>query len=115
VSAKPVAATTGVTLKLNIATNDLALKQQDEHWVDRLDIFLIKRDDNGLHAQVSGQTLSLAFKPATYQKLLQEGIPFDQFVERKQDTGFLRIVVVDENSGRMGSVTVPAAVLQGKN
>jgi hypothetical protein len=54
-------------------------------------------------------------KQATYAKLLQEGIPFDQFVEKKQDTGSVRIVVVDENSGRMGSVTIPAAALRGKS
>jgi hypothetical protein len=51
---------------------------------------------------------------ATYQKLLKEGIPFDQPVEKTQDLGSVRIVVVDENSGRMGSVTVPAEALQGK-
>jgi len=27
----------------------------------------------------------------------------------------VRILVVDENSGRMGSVTLPAAILQGKS
>jgi len=115
VSANPVAASEGATLKLNIATNDLALKQQAEHWVDKLDVFLIQRDDEGLHARITGQTLTLTLKQATYAKLLQEGIPFDQFVEKKQDTGSVRIVVVDENSGRMGSVTIPAAALRGKS
>jgi len=115
VSANPVAASEGAKLKLNIATNDLALKQQAEHWVDKLDVFLIQRDDEGLHARITGQTLTLTLKQATYAKLLQEGIPFDQFVEKKQDTGSVRIVVVDENSGRMGSVTIPAAALRGKS
>ncbi|MGA2166732.1 MAG: VWA domain-containing protein [Terracidiphilus sp.] len=112
VSANPIAASQGATLKLNIATSDLALKQQAERWVDKLDIFLIQRDDEGLQARVTGQTLSLTLKPATYAKLLQEGIPFDQYVEKQPETGSLRIVVVDENSGRMGSVTVPSAVLK---
>ena len=115
ISANPLAASQGATLKLNIATNDIALKQQDERWVDKLDIFLIQRDDEGLHARVTGQTLSLTLKPATYAKLIQDGIPFDQFIEKKQNAGSVRIVVVDENSGRMGSVTVPSAVLKGKS
>jgi hypothetical protein len=115
VSAQAVPASTGTTLKLNIATNDLALKQQGERWMDKLDIFLVQRDDEGLHAGVTGQTLGLALKPVTYQRALGEGIPFDQLVARKQDSGTVRIVVVDENSGRMGSVTVPATVLQGKH
>ena len=115
VSANPIAASQGGTLRLNIATNDLALKQQDERWVDKLDIFLAQRDDQGLHARITGQTLTLTLKDATYEKLLQDGIPFDQFIEKKQNTGSVRIVVVDENSGRMGSVTVPATVLRGKS
>lgn len=115
VSANPIAASQGATLRLNIATNDLALKQQDERWVDKLDVFLIQRDDEGLHARVTGQTLRLMLNPATYAKLQQEGIPFDQFIEKTQGTSSVRIVVVDENSGRMGSVTIPALALQGKS
>jgi hypothetical protein len=115
VSANPIAASQGATLRLNIATNDLALKQQDERWVDKLDVFLIQRDDEGLHARVTGQTLRLMLNPSTYAKLQQEGIPFDQFIEKTQGTSSVRIVVVDENSGRMGSVTIPALALQGKS
>jgi hypothetical protein len=115
VSANPVAASTGVMLKLNIATNDLALKQQGERWMDKLDIFLVQRDDDGLHVRVTGQTLSLTLKIGTYERLLQDGTPFNQTVSSKQDSGVVRIVVVDENSGRMGSVTIPVAVLQGKS
>ena len=114
VTANPVAVSVGATLKLNITTNDLALKQQGDRWVDKLDIFLVQRDDEALDAQITGQTLSLMLKSATYERLLQEDIQFDQIVHRKQDTGSVRIVVVDENSGRMGSVTVPAAALQVK-
>jgi VWFA-related protein len=114
VTANPVAASQGDTLRLKIAAHDLALKQQNQHWVDKLDIFLIQRDDEGLHARVTGQTLSLSLKPDTYEKLLVEGIPFDQFIAKKQDAGSVRIVVVDENSGRMGSVTIPVSALPGK-
>ena len=112
VSAQAVPVSTGTNLKLNIATNDLALRQQGDRWMDKLDIFLVQRDDDGLHARVTGQTLGLALKPVTYQRALEEGIPFDQLVARKEDAGTIRIVVVDENSGRMGSATAPATVLK---
>jgi VWFA-related protein len=114
VSANPVTASAGTTLKLSIATNDLAMKQQDDRWVDKLDIFVVQRDDAALDAQITGQTLSLTLKPATYERLLQEGIQFDQMLPSKQDTRSVRIVVVDETSGRIGSVTLPASALQGK-
>jgi VWFA-related protein len=114
VSAKAVSTSTGTALKLNIEANDVELRQQGDRWMDRLDVFLIQRDEEGLHAQVTGQTLSLKLKPATYAKLVQEGIPFDEALKGKQNSGAVRVIVVDENSGRMGSVTVPASVLQGK-
>jgi len=106
-----VPASKGTTLKLNIATNDLALKQQGEHWMDKLDIFLVRRDDEG-HARITGQTLRLTLKSSTYARLFQEGVPFDQFIEAPQNIASVRIIVVDENSGSIGSITVPASALK---
>jgi VWFA-related protein len=115
VSAQAVPTSTGTTLKLNIATNDLALKQQDDRLMDKLDIFLAQRDDDGLHARVTGQTLGLALKPVTYQKALEDGIPFNQVIARKENAGTIRIVVIDENSGRMGSATATVTVVNEKH
>jgi VWFA-related protein len=114
ISANPAVAGKSDLLKLNIAATDLELAQVGILWTDKLDIFLVERDDAALHAQVTGHTLGLQLKPATYQKFMSEGIPFDQPVHLKPDTGSVRLVVVDENSGRMGSVTVPAAALRAK-
>ena len=105
----------GSVLKLKIATNNLTLKQQGERWNDKLDIFLARRDDEGLHARITGQTLQLTLKSATYAKFLREGLPFDQFLEKVPDSGSIRVIVVDENSGSMGSVTMPVAALRGKS
>ena len=110
-TANPVTATGPGAVKLGIAANDLALAQQGDIWADKLDIFLVKRDDAGMHAQVTGQILSLRLKPETYQKVLRTGIPFDQLVGSGPASGSLRIVVLDENSGRIGSVTVPTNAL----
>jgi hypothetical protein len=80
-----------------------------------LDIFLVERNDAGMQAKVTGQTLSLRLKPATYEKLQREGIAFDQPMQTAPEAGSVRIVVVDENSGRMGSVTIPATALGAKH
>jgi hypothetical protein len=115
VTANPVAAAKESTLRLNIAANDVSLAQRGDLWADKLDIFLVQRDDANLHAQVTGQTMRLNLRGETYQRLLREGIPYDQVVEDKPGgAGSVRIVVVDENSGRMGSVTVPAAAVAMK-
>jgi len=111
-SAHPLPAYSGFAYKLNIAINDLALQLQGGRWVDKLDIFLVRRDPDGSHARISGRTLTLALLPSTYQSLLGEGIPFEEFVERDNHAASLRFLVIDSNSGRMGSLTIPAAPAQ---
>jgi len=106
-SARPLPAYTGSAYKLNIAINDLALQLQGGRWVDKLDIFVVRRDSDGSHARVSGRTLALALLPSTYQNLLGEGIPFEEFVEKDNSAASLRFLVIDGNSGRMGSLTIP--------
>jgi len=113
-SASPKRDSHGSLLRLNIAGTDLGLAQQGDRWTDKLDIFLVERDDAGLHAKVRGQTVGLRLLPATYQRILKEGLAFDQRVESKSTDRELRVVVVDENSGHIGSLTVPASVLQRK-
>ena len=102
----------GASVKIEIAAGDLGLQERDGRWTDKLDIFFIQRDDAGLRAQVEGQTLGLRLKSSTYQNLLSSGIPFDRFVQMKPAMDSLRVLVVDENSGRMGSVTIPASAFQ---
>ena len=100
-------ASQGAAVSLQIAATDIALKQQGGLWTGRLDIFLVQRDGPGIHATVKEQTLVLNLKPTSYQKVLYDGIPFAEFVEHQQAFGTVRVIVVDENSGRMGSVTLP--------
>jgi VWFA-related protein len=102
---------TGAGLKITVATSDLGLQQQAGRWMDKLDFFFIQRDDAGLHAVVDGQTLGLRLSPATYQTMLPTGVPFDREVTLKPGMASLRVLVVDENSGRMGSATIPSSAL----
>jgi len=108
-TAKVLRMESGANIKINIATAGLNMEQLSERWVDTLDVFFIQRDDAGVHAQVEGQTLGLRLKPSTYDRLMSTGIPYEHAVQSKPDMASLRILVVDSNSGRMGSVTIPAS------
>jgi VWFA-related protein len=110
--ARALPAYTGSAFKLNIAINDLALQLQGGRWVDKLDIFVVRRSPDGSHAKITGRSLSLALLPSTYQSLLEDGVPFEQFVEKDNNTDSVRFLVVDENSGRTGSLTIPFASVQ---
>lgn len=99
------------TVKLGISATDIEVAQQDSLWTDRLDVYLVQRETSGTKAQISGQCMDLHLRSETYQKYLREGIPFDQVLEVAPGMGSVRLIVVDENSGRMGSVTIPASEL----
>lgn len=103
-------ASEGAAVSLQIGAGDISLAQAGQRWTDKLDIFLVQKDATGIHALVKGQTLALNLKPATYEKVLHDGIPFAEYVERKGAGGTVRVIVVDENSGRIGSITLPEPV-----
>lgn len=111
-TATPARDDKAASLKLNIAATDLALAQQAGFWMDKLDIFLVQRDDAMLHAKLDGQTLGLRLKASTYERVLKEGISVDEAIKSVPANGALRIVVVDENTGRIGTVTVPASAFK---
>ncbi|MGA8741697.1 MAG: hypothetical protein WB561_10985 [Terracidiphilus sp.] len=102
----------GVTIKLIISAPDLGLQQQEDHWLDRLDILFIQRDDSGLHAQIDGQSLNLRLTSDTYRDVLTTGIPITRLVEPRPGPTSRRILVIDNNSACIGSVTIPAASFQ---
>jgi len=104
----------GYKLILNISAADLGLKEQNGFWTDKLDIFLIARDQATAKARMTGQTLGLRLRPGTNQRVLREGITFEQQVELKPEDGSLRVLLVDENSSRIGTVTLPVTALSAK-
>jgi VWFA-related protein len=114
VKARPVTDAAGKALRITIAGTDLDLAKQNALWMGKLDIFMVRRDEEGLRAAVSGKTVGLRLKPTTYQRAINEGLTFDERLEAKIEDGALRVIVVDGNSGRIGTVTVPATALGTK-
>jgi VWFA-related protein len=108
----PDAASGDSAVKLRIGLPGLALEQKDGRWTDQLYIFVVQRDDAIQKAEVSGDTLGLSLKQATYDTGMPAGIPYQRAVEVKSKLGSIRVIVVDGNSGRMGSVTLPSSALR---
>jgi VWFA-related protein len=108
-TATPETTEKGPALRLEIRGTDLALAQQGARWSDRLDIFLALRNDTTFNAQVTGKSLQLRLMPGTYQKALQDGVPFEDHLPANAQFDSARIVVIDRNSGRVGTVTIPAS------
>jgi VWFA-related protein len=102
-------------VKLHVAFHGIAFQQKEgqrpDRWTDRLYIFVAVRDDATQKAEVSGDTLRLSLKQTTYEAGMPEGIPYQRAVQVKSRLGSVRVIVVDGNSGKMGSVTLPSSAL----
>jgi VWFA-related protein len=112
VTAQPIAFDGGLRVKITVAAGDLALEEKSGRSSGNLDVFMVQRDDADLQAQVEGKRLGLQLKASTLQYLLKNGLSVERTVQLKPSSTSLRILVVDENTGRMGSVTIPASALQ---
>lgn len=102
------------TVKLRISFPSLRLEQmdgKDGRWDDQIYMFVAVRDDATQTAEISGEVLKLALKQETYGSGIPEGIPYERAVEVKSKGASVRIIVVDGNSGKMGSVTLPGSAL----
>ena len=98
-------------VRLRIGFPALVFHQQNGRWTDNLYIFIADRDDAAQKAQVSGETLHLSLKQATYDTAMPSGIPYYREVEPRSKLGSVRIVVIDGNSGKIGAITLPATAL----
>jgi VWFA-related protein len=94
------------TAKLTVAATDLALAQQADRWTGKLHIVVAVRDDSTLKASLTGRTIEMRLKPATYQSSLREGLAVDQPIAEAAHPQLIRVLVIDENSGRIGAVTL---------
>ena len=72
---------------------------------------MAQRDDVTRKAEISADTLRLSLKQATYETGMPAGIPYQRVVEAQSMLGSVRVIVVDGNSGKMGSVTLPSSAL----
>ncbi len=99
-------------IKLRISFPGLSFEQKADRWTDDLYVFVAVRDDAAQKVQISGDTLRLSLKQATYESGMPAGIPYQRSIETKSRLATIRVIVVDGNSGKIGSVTIPASVLQ---
>ena len=110
-SAKVVSHTPG-KLQVVIALKDVVLEQKQGRWTGKLDIYVVQRDEDSGRASSSGDGVQLALKESSYESAMKTGFAYDRSLNAGPKTKSLRVIVYDENSGRFGSVTLPASALQ---
>jgi len=96
----------GDKVKLNIGIDAVDVQQIDGRWQGKLHVLVAQRDAEGKQYDYRDDTLKLDLKPDTYEAMLKTGLTYRQTLQAKREATSLRIIVRDE-SGNLGSVTVP--------
>jgi VWFA-related protein len=94
---------------LAIDSTEVSLERQSEHWVGRLDVLFIQRDNAGNQYNGLEDTINLNLGADSYTKFLSNGFVYSKIVDRADRAKVIRIIVRDSASGAIGSITVPLA------
>lgn len=100
-------------------SKDLILRQEEGRWLGKVRLLLARKKADGSVAGWETHTLSLRLTQASYDKVLGEGFHLDGQLLVEPEVRELRVVVCDDTTGAMGSVSVPlnlpAAASRGVN
>lgn len=95
-------------VKLSIGIEGLDLQQEAGQWKGLIHVVFAQRDEKGQEYDYRDDTLQLDLKPETYQAMRNTGLPYHQAFKPNPKAALLRVIVRDE-SGSLGSVTIPLA------
>jgi len=72
-----------------------------------VDVLFIQKNSHGQTFNGEDDTISLAMKPDTFQKIERQGVLYHKVIPKSAQATMLRVIVRDASSGTLGSVTVP--------
>jgi hypothetical protein len=91
---------------VSIAGGDIALDPEGDHWTGTLDVMFAQQAADGHDLGTSEKRVNIKSKPPEYAALVKQGlsvtVPFPP-----PGAARVRVVVLDRNTGRLGSLTIP--------
>jgi VWFA-related protein len=99
---------------IQVKAGVIAFSKDGDRWKDTLHAVFVERD---AHDNVLGnselETLPLSLTEDRFRQVSQQGLVFQHRVHREPSAAVLRIIVRDEASGAIGSITVPFSQIAG--
>jgi VWFA-related protein len=102
---KPTAAS--YELRLVISADALILQPEGERWKGKIHLLVVQNDDRGGRYDYSYHAIQLSLLPDSYREILQSGVTVQQAVTRNPKAVSLRVIVLDDENGNLGSLTIP--------
>ena len=101
----------GYDLSVTVGLESLSLQWDGKRWNGSIHLVIVQNDDEGGRYDYSDRTLGLALRQDTYRKMLATGFSLRENVVLHPKATSLRIIVLDEATGNLGSLTIPVTAL----
>jgi VWFA-related protein len=96
-----------VHVVVQVDPRSVTLEEKDGRYVGKVDITMTQKDDRGnLVGPGTTDTLDLNLKPETYAKIMHDGLVYQKTFLREANASTLRMVVRDNATSAIGSLTV---------
>jgi hypothetical protein len=93
------------TIRVDLA--DVSLTPKADKWSGALHLEALQTGAAGAHLGGVKQAVTINLEQATYRRALAEGLPFEVKFQRDPAAVTVRIGVVDDVGGRVGTVSLP--------
>jgi len=102
-----------VNVFIQLTAGVVALSKDGDRWKDTLEAVFVQRDAHDkVLSSAELETLPLSLTEDRFRQANQQGLIFQHRVKREPSAAVLRIIVRDEASGAVGSITVPFSALR---
>ena len=95
---------TDVSMDVNIDMAKVTFKATDDRHVAQLNLAIFAGDKGGRILGQTWHTMDLKLKDATYQRYLQEGMPFNVALQAVERPTYIKVVVYDYGADLVGSI-----------
>ena len=97
-------------IRVVIDAAGLKLLQKEDRWTGKIDVSMVQKDEEGTLYGREDQNIVPNVLRKTYEDMLNHGLTYNHEFSRNPDATHLRVVVHDQGSGELGSVTIPLTV-----
>jgi hypothetical protein len=97
-----------MNLDLKIDLASLQMTAANDRHAGEFDVLIQQRDETGETFGRVNDTVTMNFREATYQKFMQEGVPYRRTLSIHSRARVVRVIVRDAATGNIGSLTIPA-------
>jgi VWFA-related protein len=105
------ASTHALQLRLGVNPKQSLLHENENHVAGALDLVFLQKDSNGKILAAEKQHVDVNFSQQEYESLAKTSLVLQHRLTMDASTTEIRVLVRDEGSGSLGSVTVPLSKL----